>query len=200
MKENLGTVKEDQAEMVKWQTEQAAATHRANQCMRDWTNKQLLERVCILEQKQQQQQQPQQQQQHQQQQQPQPCKKIKRIKRCMKQLSERLDVLENKRNDEPISWNPFDFKTIFDHYEDHDSHDNHDNDETECPALDLIANHYAEPLPLPLPLPCNNSNNDNNNSNDNNNDSNDSNDDMFEIIQIAPGSEFDFSLSFSLPK
>jgi len=61
VKAELMAVNESLQEIVKWQTEQAAATHRANQCMRDWTNKQVIERVCILEKQQHQQQQQQQQ-------------------------------------------------------------------------------------------------------------------------------------------
>jgi hypothetical protein len=183
LKAEFKDVKADLVGLAQRHKEQEAATRRANQCMQDWANAQLLERVCILEQEQKQPQ-------------PQPqlqsCKKIKRIKRCMKRMSERLAFLENKRNDEPISWNPFDFKSIFDHYEEEDDHyldsngNNGNNDETECPALDLIEK-----------SPCNNSNNHDNNDN---NDNNDNDDDMFEVLQIVPGSEFDFSLSFSLPK
>ena len=178
LKAEFKDVKADLVGLAQRHKEQEAATRRANQCMQDWMNKQLLERVCILELEQKQ-------QQPQSQPQLQSCKKIKRIKRCMKRMSERLAFLENKRNDEPISWNPFDFKSIFDHYaeeEDHYLDNNGSNDETECPALDLIEK-----------SPCNNSNND-----DNDDDNND--DDMFEVLQIVPGSEFDFSLSISLPK
>ena len=176
---DLGTVKADLVGLAQRHKEQEGATRRANQCMQDWANAQLLERVCILEQKQQQ-------PQPQPQPQPQSCKKIKRIKRCMKRMSERLAFLENTNYNthntnanEPISWNPFDFKSIFDHYEEEEDNNgsNGSNDETECPALDLIEK-----------SPCNNSNND------------DNDDDMFEVLQIVPGSEFDFSLSISLPK
>lgn len=146
----------------------------------------------------------------------------------MKRLSERLDYLENTnynnntptRNNETetISWSPFDFKTIYDanYYLDINNNDsliindnnlinqiiiNNDNDiinntdsETECPALDLIANHYAEEEPS-----CNDPNTHTHNE-DVDDDDDDDDDDMFEVIRIEPGSELDFSYSFSLPK
>ena len=194
IKESLGIVKEDQVGLAQRHKEQETATKRANQCMQDWMNKQLIERVCILET---QQQQPQQTKQ---------SKKFKSIKRCMKRMSDRLDVLENTHThananaNETISWNPFDFKTIFDyaHYD------------------DLIVNHYDEPSPS-------------NNHIQNNEVACDEvacdevacdevacdevacdevacdkdacdEDDMFEVIRITPGSELDLSYSFSLPK
>lgn len=68
----------------------------------------------------------------------------------------------------------------------------HDDDNDECPALDLIVNHYADfvpdaPIPVidvvPVPNP----------DNDNNDDDNDAyDDDMFELIQI---SNFDLPLA-----
>lgn len=131
----------------------------------------------------------------------------------MKRLSERLDYLENtnynnnthtySRNNETetISWSPFDFKTIFDNYNENyylDITDNNNslNNETECPALDLIADHYAEDN-APVEPSCNDANT-HTHTDDDDDDYDD--DDMFEVIRIEPGSELDFSYSFSLPK
>ena len=118
----------------------------------------------------------------------------------MKRLSERLVLLENMNNrtgyecnkccnNETISWNPFDFKTIYDDYDQrnnaidvaiNDAIDVAINDaiEDECPALDLIVNHYADFVPSSCD-PCTDDDDD---------------DDMFEVIQIDAGSEFDFDL------
>ena len=54
VKAELSTVKAEQAQRHK---EQDAGVKRANQCMRDWTNQQIMERLVILETQQQQQQQ-----------------------------------------------------------------------------------------------------------------------------------------------
>jgi hypothetical protein len=194
MKESLGAVKEDQVGLAQRHKDQEAATKRANQCMQDWTNKQVIERVWILEtqhaqlrsehlkQKEQQQQQQQQQKQQQQQQQQQQCKPkhkslSKKTKKEIKRLSERLDKLENinNNNNEQHSFcnkcndnyttNPFDFREIYDHYDQHhydqcddqyhydaiyatnDTTNDTTNDDS-CPSLELIANYYAdEPNP-----------------------------------------------------
>ena len=49
MKEALETVKEDQVALAQRHKEQEAITKRANQCLQDWTNKQIIERVWTLE-------------------------------------------------------------------------------------------------------------------------------------------------------
>ena len=139
MKEALGIVKEDQVGLAQRHKEQEAATKRANQCMQDWTNKQVIERVWILETQHAQLRsehlkQKEQQQQQQQQQQCKPKHKLvnKKTKKEMKRLSERLAQLENinnnhnytqhsfcnKCNDNCIT-NPFDFREIYDHYDQH---------------------------------------------------------------------------------
>ena len=102
--------------------EQEAGTKRANKCMQDWTNQQIIERIRILET----------------QQQPNKCKKCKAQKKEIKQLSERLVLLENVNANattqcNKCSWNPFDFNTIYDPWEKED-----------MPALDLIVNHYPD--------------------------------------------------------
>ena len=112
----------------------------------------------------------------------------------------------NKCNDKCNKWkddndkenrnihNPFDFSAIYDHYDQNHymNSSTHDDDNDECPALDLIVNHYADfvpdaPIPVidvvPVPNP----------DNDNNDDDNDAyDDDMFELIQI---SNFDLPLA-----
>jgi hypothetical protein len=144
MKESLGAVKEDQVGLAQRHKEQEAATKRANQCMQDWTNKQVIERVWILETQHAQlrsehlKQKEQQQQQQQQQQQPAQCNHkslSKKTKKEIKRLSERLEQLENINNNinninnsnnqysfcnkcnDNYTINPFDFREIFEHYD-----------------------------------------------------------------------------------
>ena len=128
LKAELSTVKAEQAQRHK---EQEAGTKRANQCMRDWTNQQVIERIRILEET----------QQTQQTQPPKKCK-CKAQKKEIKQLTERLVLLENVNCDatatQTQACNPFDFKETWDNYAD-------------MPALDLIANHYAVPDKVPVP-------------------------------------------------
>ena len=132
MKESLGTVKEDQVALAQRHKEQEAGTRRANQCMQDWTNQQVIERVRILEV----QQQSQQSQQSQQQQPSKRCK-CKAQKKEIKRLAERVVLLENASTNAIIqASNPFDFNTIYDPWERED-----------MPALDLIANHYTDYVP-----------------------------------------------------
>jgi hypothetical protein len=206
---------------------------RANQCMQDWTNKGIIDRVWILEtqhaylrsehlkHKEQQQQQrleqqqhlvfQQQQQQHlvfQQQQQQQPQKNdykcCKSLRKKLKKQQERLTRLEaneanrnvvnescnkcNKCNDDDNKWNcnPFDFNAIYDHYDQNHYMENacttRRDDDPECPALDLIANHYEDFVPdVPVAVP--NPDTDEDDACD---------DDMFELIQI---SNFDLPLA-----
>ena len=56
---------------------------------------------------------------------------------------------DNKCNNDNYDCNPFDFNAIYDHYDQHHYWDNNVNvhDDDECPALDLIANHYADFVP-----------------------------------------------------
>lgn len=152
MKEALRTVREDQVGLAQRNKDQEAATRRANQCMQDWANKQIVERVWILE------------TQQKEQQQKQPCK-CKSFRKKMKRLSERVDQLENvNKHDDCCITNPFDFREIYDHYDqpddyccnqyicdqyDHDdmhatNNDPMMDDDDSCPALELIANYYAE--------------------------------------------------------
>ena len=158
-------------------------TKRANQCMQDWANKQVIERVWILETqhaqlrsehlKQKEQQQQQQQQPHQPQQPNKCCKSLrKKLKKqhalhesACSEMLERLTQLENKNavnecnkcndrkcndrkcNDESNdNCNPFDFRAIYDHY-DQNHYLNASAHDDECPALDLITNHYADFVP-----------------------------------------------------
>lgn len=182
--------------------EQEVWIKRANQCMQDWTNKGVIDRVWILEtqhaylrsehlkhkeqQQQQQRLQTQQQQQPQIQQQPQQNKCCKSLRKKLKkqhtrhesvcsEILERLTRLEatrnvmnepcNKCNDDKcnddkcndddddnkencnIIHNPFDFNTIYDqnYYMNTSTHD--DDNDNECPALDLIVNHYEDFVP-----------------------------------------------------
>ena len=186
MKEALGTVRDDQVGLAQRHKEQEAATRRANQCMQDWTNKQIVERVWILET-----QQAQLLVKHKEAQ----CKsKHKKTKKEIKRLSERLDKLENINNnddctrnrdqysfcnkcDDGCITNPFDFREIYEHYDQPDDYCcnqyicdqyHHDamhatndttNDTTSddsCPSLELIANYYADE-PNPNPNPIPNS-------------------------------------------
>jgi hypothetical protein len=197
MKESLGTVKEDQVALAaehvalaQRHKEQEAGTNRANRCMQDWTNQQVIERVRILEV----QQQTQQTQQTQQSQQSQPSKrcKCKAQKKEIKRLAERLALLENANTTANASAiiqasNPFDFNTIYDPWERED-----------MPALDLIANHYTDYVPQdyapqdyapqdyaphhdePVTEPVTH-------ADDDDDDEDEDDDDMFEVIQI-----FDF--------
>ena len=176
MKESLGTVKDDQVALAQRHKEQEAGTRRANQCMKDWTNQQVIERVRILE--------VQQQTQQTQQQQPNRCK-CKARKKEIKRLAERVVLLENANanaNANAIiqASNPFDFNTIYDPWERED-----------MPALDLIANHYTDYAPHdyapqdyaphhdePVTEPVTHADDDDEDEDD---------DDMFEVIQI-----FDF--------
>jgi len=128
-------VKDDQVALAQRHKEQEAGTRRANQCMQDWTNQQVIERVRILEVQQQSQQ-----SQQSQQQQPNRCK-CKARKKEIKRLAERVVLLENANanaNANAIiqASNPFDFNTIYDPWERED-----------MPALDLIANHYTDYAP-----------------------------------------------------
>jgi hypothetical protein len=205
MKESLGTVKEDQVALAaehvalaQRHKEQEAGTNRANRCMQDWTNQQVIERVRILE-VQQQTQQTQQTHQSQQSQQSQPSKrcKCKAQKKEIKRLAERLVLLENASTNANANaiiqaFNPFDFNTIYDPWERED-----------MPALDLIANHYAlAPLDLVQSQYKNvvvedvvvkdavvedAAHNVNNNVFEDADDDDEDDDDMFEVIQI-----FDF--------
>ena len=87
---------------------------------------------------------------------------------------------DNKENCNNIH-NPFDFNTIYDQ-NCYMNTSTHDDDNDECPALDLIVNHYADFVPaVPVPVPVPNEDNDNNDDDDND-DAYD--DDMFELIQI----------------
>ena len=140
--------------------EQEAVTKRANKCMQDWTNQQVIERVRILEleletQQQQQQQQP-----------PKKCN-CKAQKKEIKRLAERVVLLENVNA--TTQFNPFDFNTICDPWEKED-----------MPALDLI---YAlAPLNLVQPVVANDAlvvTNDVVVDADDDDD-----DDMFEVVQI----------------
>ena len=202
---------------------------RANQCMQDWTNKGIIDRVWILEtqhaylrsehlkHKEQQQQQRQleqqnqrqlEQQQHQQQQPKNENKCCKSLRKKLKKQQERLTRLEaneanrnvvnescnkcNKCNDDDNKWNkencnPFDFNAIYDHYDQNHymNTSTHDDDNPECPALDLIVNHYEDFVP-DVPV------NPDNNNNDNTDDDDACDDDMFELIQI---SNFDLPLA-----
>ena len=146
MKEAIGTVKEDQVALAQRHKDQEAATKRANQCLQDWTNKQIIERVWTLEtqhayirsehlkQKEQ--------QAHQQaHQKPNVCKALKKkLKKELKQLSARLALLENENNNrcnkccnnDQIT-NPFDFNAVYDHYD-------------QC--------HYNDTDPTPEPMPA----------------------------------------------
>ena len=223
--------------------EQEVWIKRANQCMQDWTNKGVIDRVWILEtqhaylrsehlkHKEQQQQQQriqsqiQPQQQIQQPQQPQQNKCCKSLRKKLKkqhtqhesvcsEMLERLTRLEaneanrnvmnepcNKCNDDKCNdenkenYNPFAFSAIYDHYDQSHymentctTHDD-DDDNDECPALDLIVNHYAATVDVSVPV-VPNPDNDNDNPDDDNDDAYD--DDMFELIQI---SNFDLPLA-----
>ena len=122
----------------------------------------------------------------------------------MKRLDKRVVRLENINkpeyacnkcnygDNEPISWNPFDFKPICDPLPCFD--------DDECPALDLIVNHYPD---IELVIESTNQGNANNQStqdnssciervkvnaaDDDNDDDDDDDDDLFEIVQV-----FDF--------
>jgi hypothetical protein len=146
VKAELSTVKAEQVGLAQRHREQDAWVKRANHCMQDWTNQQVIERIQILEQTQQTQP-------------PKKCKKCKckAQKKEIKQLTERLVLLENVNCDATASTqacNPFDFKEIWDNYAD-------------MPALDLIANHYTVPDAIAIAIP----------------DSSDSDDDCF--IQVV---------------
>ena len=74
----------------------------------------------------------------------------------------------NKEN-----FNPFDFSAIYDHYDQNHYMNASAHDDDECPALDLISNHYADFVPtVPVPDHANAADDD------------DNDDDMFELIQI----------------
>jgi len=96
---------------------------RSNQCMQDWTNLQVIERVRILEA---------QQQQHQ----PKKCKCKCKCKKEMKQVNCDATATATATATQTHACNPcnpFDFNAIYDYFE--------------CPALDLIANHYPDYAP-----------------------------------------------------
>jgi len=147
----------------------AAGTKRANKCMQDWTNQQVIERVRILElELELEQQQPQGNRNQQQQQPPKKCK-CKAQKKEIKRLADRLALLENASANATIqACNPFDFNAICDPWEKEDEHAD------ECmPALDLI---YAlAPLNLVQPVVANDAVVDADDDDD---------DDMFEVVQI----------------
>ena len=200
MKEALGTVKEDQVGLAQRHKEQEATTKRANQCMQDWSNQQVMERLLILETQQQSR-----------------CNSFrKKSKKELKRLAERLDRLENvnecnkcnkcnKCNDvEPISWNPFDFKAIYDYCDQANATMGHAADDDECPALDLIVNHYAEYVPCavsisppPPSLPPHQDVvviNDDKDEDDDEDDDDDEDNDLFQLIQVEAVYDFDFPL------
>jgi hypothetical protein len=144
MKEALETVKEDQVALAQRHKDQEAATKRANQCLQDWTNKQIIERVWTLEtqhayiRSEHLKQKEAQQQAHQK---PNACKALKKkLKKELKQLSARLALLENENNNrcnkccnnDQIT-NPFDFNAVYDHYD-------------QC--------HYNDTDPTPEPMPA----------------------------------------------
>jgi hypothetical protein len=182
VKEGLGTVKEDQVGLAQRHKQQETATQRANQCMRDWINLQVIERVCILEAQLSQKAEAQLSQKAEAQlsqkaeaqlsqkaeAQQSECKSFhKKNKKALKRLSDRLVLLENVNvresacnkccsGNDPVYWNPFDFKTICDPLPCLD-------DDDECPALDLIVNHYPDVV---------------------NNCDDDDDDDLFEIVQV----------------
>jgi len=232
MKADICTIKTQFGSITNLVNEQEGWIKRANQCMQDWTNKGVIDRVWILEtqhaylrsehlkhkeQQQQQQQQQrlqsQQQPQHPQQpqQQPQPNKCCKSLRKKLKkqharhetvcsEMLERLTRLEaneanrnvvvnescNKCNDDDIkcnkwnddenkeNYNPFAFSAIYDHYDQSHYLNNTFNDD-ECPALDLIVNHYAT-VDVPVAVVASNP--------DNDSDDDAYDDDMFELIQI----------------
>jgi hypothetical protein len=212
----LHALKTEVGGLVQQHKEQEAVTKRANQCMQDWANKQVIERVWILE-TQHAQLRSEHLKQKEQQQQPQPCEKVKlskKSKKELKKLSKRLELLENmnnnnnKRPDYECNKcnNPFDFKAIYEHYDQHhylNANANADVGMNACPALDLIANHYADLVPpssssssssvpsAPLPSVIESLNDADECTDD---DDDDDDDDLFQLIQIEVVSDF------SLPK
>lgn len=179
VKTELGTVKEDQVGLAQRHKEQEATTKRANQCMQDWGNQQVMERLRILETQQSR------------------CNSFrKKSKKELKRLLE--NVIEcnqcNKCNDaEPISWNPFDFKAIYEQCEQANATMNHATIDDDCPALDLIANHYADYVPCAAPLlPAQDANDDVDDDDDDMDD-----DDLFQLIQVEAVYDFDFPLPSS---
>lgn len=195
MKEALGTVKEDQVGLAQRHKEQEATTKRANQCMQDWGNQQVIERLLILETQQSR------------------CNSFR--KKSKKELKRLLECNKcNKCNEaEPISWNPFDFKAIYDYCDqanatmDHATMDHatmdHAADDDDCPALDLIANHYADYVPCVAPPSHQdavviNANDDANANGDDDDDDDDiDDDDLFQLIQVEAVYDFDFPLPSS---
>jgi len=208
MKEAIGTVRDDQVALAQRHKEQEAITKRANQCLQDWTNKQIIERVWTLEtqhaqlrsehlkQKEQREAQTreakkaQEAQQAQQAQKPNVCKLLKKkLKKELKQMSARLVLLENESNNNS---NQFCNKC-------------YNNDQTGstnpfdfkaiyehygggCPALDLIQNYCAdadplpeadEPMPALIAVPSNDPNDPKEEDEDDVDD-----DDIFELIQV----------------
>jgi hypothetical protein len=164
LKAELGAVKADMCaqfgsstNLVQRLNEQEVWIKRANQCMQDWTNRQVIERVWMLETQHAQlrsehlKQKEQQQQKHLEQQ---LKKQHAQHESVCAEMLERLTHLEsnmnainptnlnecNKCNENynNCNPNPFDFSTIYDHY-----NKTHYLDGG-CPALDLIANHYAD--------------------------------------------------------
>ena len=105
--------------------------------------------------------------------------------------NKRPDYECNKCNDETIPCNPFDFKTIYNHYDQHhylNANGDANADADACPALDLIANHYADLVPVPSVIESLND------ADECTDDDDDDDDDLFQLIQIEVVSDF------SLPK
>jgi hypothetical protein len=171
MKEALGTVKEDQVALAQRHKEQEAITKRANQCLQDWTNKQIIERVWTLEtqhayirsehlkQKEQRahdahqkayeaHQKAQEAQPAQEAQKPNVCKSLKKkLKKELKQMSARLVLLENENNNKINNNNNIHFcnkcnnDQITNPFDFKAIYEHYGGG---CPALDLIQNYCAE--------------------------------------------------------
>ena len=209
MKAELGAVKADMraqsapsTNLVQRLNEQEVWIKRANQCMQDWTNRQVIERVWMLETQHAQLRSEHLKQKEQQKHldlEQQLKKQHAQHESVCAEMLERLTHLEeanrpsihpihpmhpihpihpnecNKCNENYNNYcnncnpNPFDFSAIYDHY-----------DKThylvgcpdECPALDLIANHYASVVESASAAAVD--------------DDPDDDDDMFELIQIDP--------------
>ena len=161
LRTDLDALKSEFKAMKESLVEQEAITKRANQCMQDWANKQLVERVWILE--------------------TQHAQKHKSLNKKMKRLSERLDQLENKNeNINSNITNPFDFQAVYNYYDQCHYNEPHATCDDECPALELIQNYYADTDPEAV-IPTINELNEPNEPNDIDNDNDD---DIFELIQI----------------
>ena len=193
--------------LVQRLNEQEVWIKRANQCMQDWTNRQVIERVWMLEtqhaqlrsehlkQKEQQKHLDLQQQ----------LKKQHALHESVcAEMLERLTHLESNMNAiNPIhsngcnkcnenynnhnnhnNPNPFDFSAIYDHY---DKTHYLDGGPDECPALDLIANHHASVAVESAVASTSASVSASAAAADNDQDDDD---DMFELIQIDPSFNF----------